>query len=293
MREADSIVGHPQVLEQVQLAAAPDAAMPVLVAGEILKDRNQHLAVRVSRIGIGDMVIAAADAERAVGLGAAVEHETVEVGMGGVALEFPHPGSTWPDVGVLAFVRSRRMLRQGEPETRLLGTRGHVVAVDIVRIGDPEGRRRVVGRDQDILGALAGRARSRSAPRSGRAEVCRNTGFAVGMAFGHYAEVVNELVAGLHRVFEEEAVTHGVEGHVVFDPHVIGAMHGHAAAVGVVNRRVLDILPLSFADDVPMDRIAGQVQILPHAIQLDAGDIHLGPGHRHDMPPEVGLFGVG
>ena len=32
------------------------------------------------------------------------------------------------------------MHRQGDPEADLVGTRGHVVAVDVVGIGDPESR---------------------------------------------------------------------------------------------------------------------------------------------------------
>jgi hypothetical protein len=50
--------------------------------------------------------------------------------------------------------------------------------------------------------------------------------------------------------------------------------------------------PLRIADQVPVDRIAGQRQVLAHAIELDALDIHLAPGHRHDVPAEVGLFRV-
>src|SRR5437762_13010189 len=67
--------------------------------------------------------------------------------------------STWPGLltDVRAFELPRRMLRQGEPETCRIGPRGHVVPVDIVRIRDPESGRRVVGRNQDVLGVLAGR----------------------------------------------------------------------------------------------------------------------------------------
>ena len=56
-----------------------------------------------------------------------------------------------------AFELTVRVLRQGQPETCRVGTRGHVVAVDVVRIGDPESRHRVVRRQQDVLGVLAGR----------------------------------------------------------------------------------------------------------------------------------------
>ena len=38
-------------------------------------------------------------------------------------------------------------------------------------------------------------------------------------------------------VFEEEAVTDGVVGHVVLNAQEVRAVHGHAAVVGVVDRR--------------------------------------------------------
>ena len=65
------------------------------------------------------------------------------------------------------------------------------------------------------------------------------------MALGLDRQVVNELVAVLDAVFEEEAVTDGVVGHVVLDAQVIRAMHGHAAVVGVVDRGVPDVLALA------------------------------------------------
>ena len=79
------------------------------------------------------------------------------------------------------------------------------------------------------------------------------------MALGQDRQVADELVAVLHAVFEEEAVTDVVVGHVVFNAQVIRAMHGHAAAVGVVNRGILDVLPLRIADQMPMDRIPGKM----------------------------------
>src|SRR5712691_13430448 len=93
MRVANGVVGHLQVLVEVHLTAGPDAAIAVLVAGEILDDRLHLRAVRVSGIGKGNMPTGG---EMAIGPGAAVEHETVKVRMGGVALELPHPGSTRP-----------------------------------------------------------------------------------------------------------------------------------------------------------------------------------------------------
>src|SRR6266516_4986864 len=110
MRVADCVVGQLQVLECVHLTAGPDPAIAVLVAGEILDDRLHLRAVRVSGIGKGNM---AAGGEMAIGPGAAVEHETVKVRMGGVALELPHPGSTRPGLqsGLGAFELTSTVLR--------------------------------------------------------------------------------------------------------------------------------------------------------------------------------------
>src|SRR5688500_19437117 len=93
MREANSVVGHLQVLVEVQLTAGPDAAIAVLVGGEIL-DYGLHLsAVRVSGIGKGNIP---ADGELAIGPGGAVTHEGVKVRMGDVALELTELGATRP-----------------------------------------------------------------------------------------------------------------------------------------------------------------------------------------------------
>src|SRR5262252_4539243 len=141
MRVANGVVGQLQVPECVHLTACPDAAIAVLVAGEILDDRLHLRAVRVSGIGKGNMPTGG---EMAIGPGAAVEHETVKVRMGGVALELPHPGSARPGLrtDLCVFELASTVLRQGEPETCRVGSRGHVVPVNIVWIGDPESRRR-------------------------------------------------------------------------------------------------------------------------------------------------------
>src|SRR5687767_5673561 len=116
MRVADSVVGHLQVLVEVHLTARPDAAIAVLVGGEILDDGLHLSAVRVSRIGKGNIP---ADGELAIGPGGAVTHERVEVRMGDVALELAEPGATRPGgpADLRAFELAHRMLREGEPET--------------------------------------------------------------------------------------------------------------------------------------------------------------------------------
>ena len=95
------------------------------------------------------------------------------------------------------------------------------------------------------------------------------------MALGLDRQVADELVAVLDAVFEEEAVADGVVGDVVLDAQVVGAVHGHAAVVGVVDRGVLDVLALRLPHQVPVDRVARQRQVLAHAVQFDACDVHL------------------
>src|SRR5215510_8461059 len=126
MRVADCVVGQLQALVGVHLTAGPEAAIAVLVAGEILEDRLHLRAVGVSGIDKGNVP---AGGEMAIGSGAAVEHETVKVRMGGVALELLHLGSSWPGLrtGLRVFKLANTVLRQGEPETCRVGPRGHVV----------------------------------------------------------------------------------------------------------------------------------------------------------------------
>ena len=62
------------------------------------------------------------------------------------------------------------------------------------------------------------------------------------MALGLDAQVFNHLVSCLDTVFHKEAVPGGVVGDIVFDAQVIRAMYGHAAVVGIVNRRIFNVL---------------------------------------------------
>ena len=92
------------------------------------------------------MIVAAGHTEGAIRRRAAVEHEAVEVGVGGIAAELAHIGAAWPGVGadLGAFEGAGRMHRQSEPEADHIRTGCYVIAVAVVRIGDPESRRRVV-----------------------------------------------------------------------------------------------------------------------------------------------------
>ena len=103
--------------------------------------------------------------------------------------------------------------------------------------------------------------------------ICRITG-PVGMALGQYPQVVQILVAGFNAIFEEVAVTDVVVGHIVLNPDIVRTVYRHTAAVGVVNRRVLNVLPLRIANQMPMDRISRKVFVLAHPKELDTRDFH-------------------
>src|SRR5262245_58173743 len=87
----------------MHLTAAPDAAIAVLVGGEILEDRHQRRAVRVGGILEAGMR-AAGHTERVIGRNVSVEHERVVVGVGDVALELAEWRSARP--GCLADLRA-------------------------------------------------------------------------------------------------------------------------------------------------------------------------------------------
>ena len=112
------------------------------------------------------------------------------------------------------------------------------------------------------------------------------------MTLGLDGQVPDELVTGLDAVFHEEAVAHGVVGDIVLDAQVVGAVHRHAAAVGVMDRGIADVLPGAFAAQVPVDGVARERHVLAHARQLDARDVHLRARHRHDVSAEVVLVGI-
>ena len=219
--------------------------------------------------------------------------------MGHIASECAQRRSARPD-GLADFrilELPLRVFRQRQPETVLVGTGRHIVYEAIVRVGDPEGRHRVVRRQQNVLAVeahfpigltirIVGVSLSVGGGIRGHAFQCR-------MTLGLDCQVFDEFITVLDPVFEEEAVTDSVVGHVVLHVQEVRAMHGHTAVVGVVERRVLDVLPLGIADQMPVDRIPGKSHVLAHAIELDALDKHLASGHRHDVPAVEGLFRVG
>src|SRR5262245_54144063 len=113
MRVANGVVGQLKALKGVHRTARQHAAIRVRAAREILEDRLHLRAVRVSGIGQRNMP---AGGEMTIGPGAAVGHETVKVRMGGVALELPHLGSTWPGLrtNLRVLELTNTVLRQRE-----------------------------------------------------------------------------------------------------------------------------------------------------------------------------------
>src|SRR5438309_9280107 len=91
-------------------------------------------------------------------IGAAIEHQPVDAGVGDVAGKLPQLHSTGPGslTDLRAFKLTRWMFWESHPEACLLRTCGRIPAVSIVGVRDPEGGRRVVGRNQLIGGVLTG-----------------------------------------------------------------------------------------------------------------------------------------
>src|SRR5690606_35841333 len=86
VRETHGVVGELYVPEHVQATATPDAAIAVLVGGEILEHRYQRLAVGISGILQASMRTAG-DTKSVVHSDVAVEHEAIVARVRHVALE--------------------------------------------------------------------------------------------------------------------------------------------------------------------------------------------------------------
>src|SRR5690606_17639395 len=142
--------------------------------------------------GIGHMRVAA-DIESALRIGPAVEYETIEVRVGDIAAELADLHSTRPSLcaDLRAFELADRVLRKRHPKADLVGARGYIVPVNVVRMGDPEGRHRVVRGDQNILGGLPIPSQLR---RAGCSKVGRDARLGC-MTLGLDPEVADELIA--------------------------------------------------------------------------------------------------
>src|SRR5262245_58749668 len=99
--------------------------------------------------------------------------------MGDIAPELAEFRSSRPGclAEVRALERARRMLREGEPETRRVRPGRYVPNVCVVRVGDPVRRHRVIRGNQDFLGVLPAGLEVQAVGRvSERSEVGRVAG---------------------------------------------------------------------------------------------------------------------
>jgi hypothetical protein len=280
---ADSAVGNLQANEDMILATRPDSSAPALVDGKVLEHCFQPRAVGVGRIGVGQIRVPA-KVEFTLRIGSAIQHQPFDVRVGDVARKLPKLCSTGPGfrTELRAFKLTCWMFWESHPEACCLRTCGHITAVSVVGVRDPEGGRRVVGRNQLVGGILT--ILTLSAPIDSDYGIGRITRSG-GIALGQHPQVGKILVAVFHAIFEEEAVADVVVRHIVLNPHIVGAMYRHTAAESVVNRRVLDVLPRRIANQMPMDRIPRKVLVLTHSKELDTGDFHGDPAIAITCPP--------
>ncbi len=144
-RHANGIVGEFRVAEYEEVAPAPETTIAVLIAGQVLEVRLHHGAIQISRI-CQRQERDGGQTEGVIFVDVPIEHEAVEVGMGHVAFEGAHRRAARPDglADVRVLERALRVFGQRQPEAGRVGTGRHIVDEAVVRVGDPERRRRIV-----------------------------------------------------------------------------------------------------------------------------------------------------
>ena len=132
MRVADTAIGQYQAFEHMILATGPDGSATVLVAGKVFDHRFQPRAVGVAGIRIGQMRVPA-KVEFTLCIGAAIDHQPVDVGVGDVAgkLLQLHPTGPSSLTDLCAFKLTRWMFWESHPEACCLRTCGHIPAVSM------------------------------------------------------------------------------------------------------------------------------------------------------------------
>src|SRR6478609_1297723 len=114
MREANAVVGKLQTLVDVHFTPRPNAAVAVLVGGEVLYDGLNRIGA-LGGIGEGNKP---PRAYTTICQRGTVLHETVKVRMGDVAPELAEFRLSRPGVlaGIRTFERACRMIRKCKPE---------------------------------------------------------------------------------------------------------------------------------------------------------------------------------
>ncbi len=131
------------------------SSAPALVDGKVFQTPLPAWRCWCRRDPYGQIRVTA-KVEFTLCIGSAIEHQPFDVGVGDVAGKLPKLRSTRPGslTDVRAFKLTRRMFWESHPEACCLRTCGHIPAVRIVGVRDPEGGRRVVGRNQLVGGIL-------------------------------------------------------------------------------------------------------------------------------------------
>src|SRR6187401_2220067 len=101
-------------------------------------------------------MVVPAKVESTLRIGSAIEHQAFDVGVGDVAGKLSKLDSTGPGLrgDLRAFKLTCWMFWESHPEACCLRTCGHIPAISIVGVCDPEGGRRVVGRKQLVGGSV-------------------------------------------------------------------------------------------------------------------------------------------
>ena len=76
-------------------------------------------------------------------------------------------------------------------------------------------------------------------------------------------------VLGFSSIFNEEGMSHRVEGEVIDDPQVVHSMYGHCSVVTMMNRVMSRIRFVHSSNHVEVDRVAPELESLANISQLN------------------------
>lgn len=114
-----------------------------------------------------------------------------------------------------------------------------ITANDVVRVGDPDARRRLISIQET----------------PGTAHIDN--------------QVVLDQVLGLSGVFDENCVAHRVIGNIVLDTQVVDSMNGHSSIERVMNSVVSDVTRMHCTDHMEVNRVGAEDEGLAYHVQFD------------------------
>jgi len=135
---------------------------------------------------------------------------------------------------------SNGRLLQIVPVGVAIGATSSVVANDVIRVGDPDGRRGLIGVEQR--------------PRAAHVE----------------NQVALNQILALNGILNEDSVTHGVVSYIVLHTQVVHAMDGYSTVERMMDGIVAHIRAMHGADHVEMDGVRTEDEGLADKGQLNA-----------------------